>query len=254
MFGYTSFMKTLLFFTLFFAQALYGIVSISPVEIGADAGFHTKVGLSLETVRGNTHKDNYKGSAKFIYDNNATYVTFLEFSGQYGKTNHIEDTNNAYAHFRYVYALTPEFIRVEFFLQTQEDKFKEIEYRRLAGVGFRFKFLTFLENGEGYFGIGGFYESINYLENNDIKNFVLNNYITYNYMFSEGKNLAYRLDFQPTSSDFSDYILIQKLELTIQLYEKLSLVVQMTHDVDSAPVDGVAKDNFSQTTGLIYEF
>jgi len=247
-------MKRLLLFTLFVSQALHAIVSITPVEIGANAGWHTKVGVSLETARGNTHKDNYKGSYKLTYDNNETYVSFVEITGSYGKTNYIEDTNNAYMHFRYIYALSPKKLRAEFFLQGQEDKFKEINSRKLAGLGFRLKIRKFFDKGEGYIGLGAFYEEINYIESTDIQGIVLNNYVTYKVDFAEDKTLTYRLDFQPVYNDLGDYLLIQKLALKIKLDERLSLVIDMTHDVDSAPVDGVSKNNFSQTTGLIYSF
>lgn len=247
-------MKKLLLLTLFLSQALYAIVSITPVEIGKNAGWHTKVGVSLETVRGNTDKDNYKGSCKVTYDNNETFVSFIEVTGTYGETNGVEDTKKAYLHYRYIYAISPKKLRAELFLQAQFDKFKEIESRKLAGLGFRLKLYKFLEKGEGYIGLGSFYEEIKYLQSSDLRNFVLSDYITYKVDFAKDKTLTYRLDFQHVYNNIDDYLLIQKLALKIKLDKRLSLVIDMIHDVDSAPVDGVAKNNFTQTTGLVYSF
>ena len=248
-------MKKLLLITLFLTQSLFAIVSIVPIEIGENVGLHSKIGLSLQTQRGNTDKDNYKGSAKVTYDSNTTYVTSLEFSAAYGETNNKEDTNKAYVHFRYVYALSEKALRAELFLQTQEDKFKAIEYRRLLGLGLRLKLGKFIKNGSGYIGVGAFYENIHYLEDtNNNKNIVLNNYLAYSIKFSKETTLAYRLDFQPIYNEFKDYILIQKLRLNVKLYENLSLQVTMIHDVDSNPAEGIDKNDFTQTTGFIYSF
>jgi len=242
-------------FMAFMASSLFGLVSITPVEIGENAGFHTKIGLSLQTQRGNTDKDDYRGEAKFLYDNNISYVTFIEFSGEYGKTNSIEDTNNIYIHYRYIHTLMSEVLRGEFFLQTQEDKFKEIEYRRLAGLGLRIKMDKFIHYGTGYIGIGAFFEDKKYLnESESQKYIVLNNYIAYSIAFSENTTLAYRLDYQPVIDDFANYVVVQKLSFVTKINEKLDLTISMVYDVASIPAEGVDKNNFSQITGFVYSF
>jgi len=248
-------MKKLLLISIFLIESAFALVSITPVEIGENVGFHTKVALSLETKRGTTDKDNYKGSIKVSYDSNSTYVTFIETSAEYGETNEKEDTNKAYLHYRYIHQITPKTIRGEIFLQTQQDKFKEIQSRNLVGFGIRFMLPQLSTNSKGYLGIGGFYEYIDYLSDDlSQESFVLNNYLAYEIDLTDKTALKYRLDFQPVIDNFNNYILIHSLVLDTKIYDELSLNISIVHDVDSEPADGVQSNNFSQVTSLVYEF
>jgi putative salt-induced outer membrane protein YdiY len=243
---------------LLITSQLFGLVSIKPVEIGENPGVSGGVELGLETKRGNTHKDAYKGSLRVMYDTNASYLTWAEVSGEYGKANDVEDTNKIYAHLRYIHKLTQDVIRYELFAQTQEDKFKALSHRSLAGAGLRFKIFNTPIGGQGYFGLGGFYENIEYVNptiDPDEENVRANTYIAYSVNFSNKSSLAYTLYYQPNTDKLEDYVMTNQLELILQVYEKLYLKFSATYDADSYPPNGIEeKYDFSQSTTFLYKF
>ncbi len=248
-------MKTILVFLLLTTQYLFALISITPVEIGENPGLHTKINASLETKRGNTDRDNYKAGARLSYDNNKTYVTWGELSGEYGKSNSIENTNKLFMHIRYIHALTKENIRTELLGQVQNNKFKLIRERTLAGAGLRFKVFDTEQNAKGYFGIGGFYEHINYTSADPTENnIIMNTYLAYTRTFTNGALFTYTFYYQPMSSNFGDYIQSHKLQLKLNIYERLYLSFKLSYEYDSVPPQNIQKYDFYQETAFIFEF
>ena len=243
---------------LILTSQLFGLVSIKPVEIGENPGVSGGIEIGLETKRGNTHKDAYKGSVKVTYDSNESYVTWAQISGEYGEANEVEDTNNVYAHLRYIHKLSEELARYELFVQAQEDKFKALNHRSLAGAGLRFKLFNTPIGGQGYFGIGGFYENIQYIDPNidpDEENIRVNSYLAYSVNFSKKSSLAYTFYYQPNTEKFDDYVMTNQIELILEVYKQLYLKFSATYDSDSYPPYGVEeKYDFSQSTTFLYKF
>lgn len=248
-------MKKLTFLLIITTYTLFALVSIKPVEISDNPGWSGKAEASLETKRGNTHKDNYKSSLRITYDNNNTYVTWTEVSSEYGKSNNTEDTNKAFAHLRYIHSLYFNNLRSEFFLQSQDDKFKLIKRRRLAGAGVRYKLFTLFENDKGYLGLGAFYENIEYTSNDPREsNARLNSYFAYTTPFGKTSSLTYTFYYQPIYNYFNDFVLTHSFELKVHVYEKLFLKLSVDYDLDSKPPMGVTRDDFTQTTSFLYNF
>lgn len=237
---------------------LLAVVSIKPVEIGDNQGFSGGVELGLDTKRGNTHKDAYKASANLNYDSNTSYVTWLRISGEYGKANDVEDTNKKYAHLRYIHKLTDETLRYEVFFQAQEDKFKALSYRGVGGLGLRAKIFNTPIGGKGYFGLGGLYEEIQYIDptiDPNEYNTRVNSYLAYSLKFSNNSSLAYTFYYQPRVDEFEDYVMTNDLELILEIYQKLYLKFSISYDRDSTPPNGIQeKYDLSQSTTFLYEF
>lgn len=237
---------------------LSAVVSIKPVEIGDNAGFSGGVELGLDTKRGNTYKDAYKASVNLNYDNNVNYVTWLRISGEYGEANEVEDTNKMYAHLRYIHKLSEEVLRYELFLQAQDDKFKALNYRGVAGLGLRAKIFNTPIGGKGYFGLGAMYEEINYIDPSidpDESNVRINSYLAYSLNFSKNSSLAYTIYYQPMIDEFKDYVMTNDLELILEIYQKVYLKFSISYDRDSRPPNGVQeKYDLSQSTTFLYEF
>ncbi len=245
-------MKILLFLLL--TQTLFALVSVIPVDIGDDVGLHGKLGISLETKRGNTEKDNYKTSLRATYDSNASYVTWMELSGEYRQTNGVEDTNKLYSHVRYIHKITKQTLRAEAFVQIQTDKYKLLQERTLGGAGGRFKIFEVLENAKGYGGIGGLYENISYLDNSTENNVRLNSYLAYTIRFNEKSSFSYIFYYQPLFEDFNDYALSHDIELQLHIYKQFYLKVSASYDLDSKPPLGVKNEDFAQETMFIFNF
>lgn len=248
-------MKTVIISLLLLTQQLFALVSIVPVEIGEDPGSHGKVAISLETKRGNTHKDNYKLGLRFDYDNNESYHTWIEMSGEYGESNYVKDTNKLYLHLRHIHALSDKTICVEAFTQAQDNEFKLIQRRLLGGAGIRFKIFELFNEGKGYLGVGALYEDIQYTSNDPKEdNFRLNSYFAYTIKLGDDSDLSYTIFYQPKMDEFSDYVSSQKLALKLHVYKRLYLNFQVAYDVDSNPPMDVEEYDFTQTTSFVFDF
>jgi len=251
-------MKILLLILLALLQQLHALISITPVEISASPGLSVNIETGLETKRGNTHKDNYKASTRVTYDNNLSYVTWAELSGEYGETNDIENTNKIYSHLRYIHKLSDNIVRWELFYQNQEDKFKSIKVRRVSGAGLRFNMFDTLTETKGYFGVGVFNEYIRYIDtklNLNENNIRLNTYLAYSLKFNNKSTLAYTLYYQPNIENFNDYVVSNMFELKLNIYQKLFLKFTISYDIDSSVAYDVTSDyDFIQNTSFVYSF
>lgn len=251
-------MKKIILTAIVTTQYLFALVSIAPVEIGEKAGLSAKLEAGLETKRGNTDKDNYKASARLTYDNNSSCVIWGEISGEYGKSNGVEDTNKAFSHIRYIHALTnDENLRYELFAQLESDDFRQINSRVLGGAGLRYKVFNSVEKGKGYFGLGGFYEGIRYknpLIDPAEDNARLNSYLAYTIGFNNKASFSTTLYYQPMIDDFSDYVQSSQLELKLNIFKELYLKFSASWNVDSKPPVGVEKSDFVQTTSFVFNF
>ena len=247
--------KITLILTLLLTQQLFALVSIVPIEIGVEPGYSGAISTSLETKRGNTHKDNYKLGARVNYDNNDDFVTWAEIEGEYGESNSLRDTNKYYLHLRHIHALSKESVRAEFFAQAQDNEFKLLDSRLLAGAGFRFRIFEIFDNGKGYLGVGALYENIRYTSNDPQEyNIRFNSYFAYTVTLGDDSELTYGFFYQPKVDYLNDYVSSQKLELTLHIYKQLFLNFQLAYDVDSRPPLGVEDYDFTQTTSFVFNF
>lgn len=250
-------MKTLLIILLTLAQ-LDALVSITPVEIGKNSGLSANLEAGLETKRGNTHKDNYKLSKRITYDNNSSYVTWAEVSGEYGEANDVEDTNKIYTHIRFIHKLTDEIIRWEIFYQIQNDKFKAINTRNVTGAGLRFNIFDSNTGTKGYLGVGGFYENIRYINSGldpNEDNIRINTYLAYSSKFNKNSTIAYTLYYQPSIEKFNDHVISNMFELKLNVFKKLFLKFSLSYDVDSVAPNDIESDyDFTQNTSFVYSF
>lgn len=248
----------LLILTLITIQQLFGLITIVPVEVGQKPGTSGKIEAGLNTKRGNTHTDNYSASMRLNYDDNSSFVLWGELSGEYGEANNIQNTNNIYTHIRYIKAIDASHTRAEIFLQAEEDKFRAINARRVAGGGLRFKILDIFEGSKGYYGLGAMYEYIKYIDplldpkENNIR---LNTYLAYTLKLNNNSNFAYTFYYQPSTDNFSDHVISNKLELQLQVYKKLFLKFNLSYNVDSVPPAGIEEDyDLRQTTTFVLDF
>ncbi len=249
-------MKKILLLLLITSQFLLALVSIVPVDIGDKPGLHGVVSSTLETKKGNTDKENYKFSTRVTYDSNTSYVTWGELSRTYGESNGIEDVNKYYFHLRHIHAITQESFCSEIYLQTQEDIFKLIKVRSLAGAGIRYKIFEVFNGGKGYLGLGGFYEHVNYTDtvNPEEENVRFNAYFAYTIKLTEDSDLSYSLFYQPRYDRLHDYVTSHKVSMELLVYKALYLNFSASWDIDNEPAIGVKDSDFSQETTFVLKF
>jgi len=242
----------LLIISIVSAQA---VITIAPVDIGANPGLSGSVKGSFITKRGNTDSDEYSAGSRVQYDNADTYVVWGDIAFSYAKASGETNTNKTYVHVRYIHTLYKKNVNWEAFVQSQTDKFTKIQKRLLAGIGLRYH--TSMQNyGNVYLGFGGFAEHIDYTTQIDANedNTRLNIYIAYKNQFTTNVKFSYIGYYQPRVDIFSDYILSNSAELKVKIYKKLSINFEVTYNRDTDPAVGVQKYDFAQKTSFVYDF
>ncbi len=233
---------------------LEAIITIKPVVIGEKAGFSGNVEGSFQTKRGNTEKDEYRLGVKAQYDNNQSYVTFIDLIGVYGEASGERNTNKTYLHTRFIHTLQGA-LNYELFFQSETNEFTSVDKRRVVGAGVRYHFMD-SNWGNLFFGLGTYYENISYTTefDSDENNIRINAYLAYSKDFSPTVSLSYVGYYQPKVDKINDYIMSNAMSLKVSIYKQLSLKFKLFYDVDSTPAKGREKIDFTQVSSFSYDF
>ncbi|MCJ7764564.1 MAG: DUF481 domain-containing protein [Thiovulaceae bacterium] len=248
--------KLLFLLTLFCTSSLLGVVQIAPNEVGLRPGLSGDVKASNNTQRGNTDKDEFDLSASINYDNNRSYVTWLDLSYAYGQVAGIENENKSYAHYRFLHTLYKPSWIWELFVQNEGDDFRSIQRRLLGGGGLRWRFYESDSFGRIYFGLGAYYEYLNYTTQIDPseRNVRVNSYLSYTKKFGKDARISLGCYYQPKINDWSDYYFTQAASLLIYIYGQLFVNIEISNAYDSRPGIGIYKSDYQQKTSIGWTF
>lgn len=241
----------------FISSPLWALVSIAPVDIGSKPGFSGNIAGALSAKSGNTDKKEYMLGLRLQYDQGSDYLAWGTFTYDYGESAGRKNEDRLYGHVRGIYALNGGDWCGELFVQSEQDDFKDIEERSLAGGGLRWRFLNSDEWGKGYAGLGGMYEKIDYahpLINPSENNGRVNSYVAYTKKFTGGPKLSYVGYYQPKFDENSDYVTSQTAEVIVPVYGKLSLSLVAKYLYDSRPAVGTEKRDTAYLTNIMWEF
>lgn len=233
------------------------MVSIAPVDIGSKPGFSGNVSGSLSSKSGNTDKKEYVLGLRLQYDQGSDYLMWGNFTYNYGENSGTKNEDKMYGHVRTLHALVEKQWCGELFVQSEQDEFKDINERSLAGAGVRWEFLNSDAMGKGYVGAGGFFEKIDYahpLINPYERNKRFNSYVAYTKNFSVSSKLSYIGYYQPQFAKNADYVTSHTAELIVPIYGKLNLSLLAKYLYDSRPPIGVEKKDTAYLTNLLWEF
>lgn len=240
------------------STSLSALVSIAPVDIGSKPGVSGNISGSLSSKSGNTQKDEYSLGMRLQYDQGSDYLTWGVFTYDYGKSNGTKNEDKIYAHVRYIHQLNQNGDWTwELFLQSEQDKFKDINERSLGGAGVRWRFMNSEDWGRGYAGMGGFAEKIDYSHserNPNEQNSRLNSYLAFTKNFRVGSKVSYIGYFQPKFNETSDYVSLQSAELILPIVGQLHLSLSAKYLYDSRPAVGVEKRDAAYMTSLLWQF
>ncbi|MDD5717390.1 MAG: DUF481 domain-containing protein [Sulfuricurvum sp.] len=250
-------MPIIVLLSFFLSTSLFALVSIAPIDIGASPGFSGNVSGTLNSKSGNTDKKEYQAGVRVQYDQGSDYGVWGTLTYSYGEVKGLENENKIYAHIRYIHALYGEEWCGELFVQSEQDRFKEINERSLGGAGLRWRFFNSPEWGKGYFGAGGMLERIDYSHpavNRAENNRRVNSYLAYTKKFPNASKLTYIGYYQPKFDAASDYVTSQTLELIVPIYGKLSLSISAKYLFDTVPIGGIEKRDTAYTTYVLWDF
>ncbi|MBU1643264.1 DUF481 domain-containing protein [bacterium] len=244
------------FLILFISTSLFAVVQIAPNEVGLRPGVAGTLSASNNTQRGNTDKDEFDLSAFISYDNNRSYVTWLDFSYAYGQVSGTENENKAFAHYRFLHTLYKPSLNWELFIQNEGDDFRNIQRRLLGGGGLRWRFYEGDDFGRIYVGLGAYYEYLNYTTQVDPSehNTRVNSYLSYTKKFGKDARVSLGVYYQPKINDWSDYYLNEAASLFIYIYGQLFVNIELSLAYDSRPGIGIYKSDFQQITSIGWTF
>ena len=248
--------KSLFLLIFLFSTSLFAVVQIAPNEVGLRPGFAGQILASNNTQRGNTDKDESSFDLIVSYDNNSSYVTWVEFSYDYGEAGGTKNENKAYAHWRFIHTLYSDAWVWEMYAQNEGDDFRNIYRRALGGAGLRWRFYEGDTFGRIYYGMGAYYESLEYTTVVDPteKNVRMNNYVAYTKKLGEASRLTLSLYYHPKLDNWSDYYFHQTASLRIHIFEKLFVKIELRNSHDSIPAIGIEKTDLQQITSIGWKF
>jgi len=225
--------KALLFILVFsysFIQAQ--IINTESLRMVTDkTGWAGKVGLDVSLSKNTRSKFKVKNKIHLQYKIKKHLFIFVNKIG-FEQVDDEDFVNKGVQHLRHNYKIKPR-LSTEVFLQNQYNALYKIDFRELAGAGFRYK-LTKFEKYKMYLGSLVMYEYekttsdfINY--NKDWRN---SNYLSFSFYFTKNLSLISTTYFQPKLSNFSDYRIAHQSAFKFKIAKNLSYKLTFNYSYD----------------------
>ncbi|GGA65364.1 hypothetical protein GCM10011369_03510 [Neiella marina] len=247
------------------ASALLGVSfashAITPIDTSADPkeGFSGSVGLGLKGKSGG--KDEQEYNISLLGRHVAGERTLLLVTDyNYGETNDKKDEDDLFLHTRWI---QNNFFRpsldLEMFAQYQYDKFDDLESRKLAGSGVRWRFKS--EDDAGVlnttFGAGGFVEEEESESTGETESNWRGNFYG-KWVWDRKGNFPFklygRLYVQPVLDDLGDVRATGNGGIQFSITDTIALSFDAEVEYDSEPFDEADSTNTEYGVKLSYAF
>lgn len=244
-----------LFGLLLASSLLRAIVIVSPLEPGENLGFGGEVSAASSKVTGNSDVNQYNVGGKLSYGWEER-ATFVNASYTYGEAGGVKNTDNTYAHLRYLHRWDRITV-LESYVQIEKNEFVSLKFRGLAGGGVRWK----IKNGgvnRWYLGAGAFY-SQETIEDPDEGEYVEhpsrgNVYLSYKGILRENVEGTMTLYYQPLLEDGADHHVYLDGEVGVVVIENVQVKFILQVREDSRPPEGREVRDTSTVIALGYKF
>ncbi len=237
----------------------HAIVNLERAIIGPTAdGMHTRLDLLFSGNSGNTENNRSKVDLLTLLQHDM-HTDFLQMQYNYGTSMGQVDTDNAFAHYRHRYQVTPLY-GIEAFGQISRDPFARLTRRTLWGGGARWVLFEEEQKTASYLGLGTFHEQEERTEvtgTTDVTSFETwraNVYLVLKYQFSDQVRLVNNLYYQPALTDGSNFRLLEQGSLMVKLDDHLDLKLSLEMSYDSIPPQTVLPRDTYYSTGLSFSF
>jgi len=235
---------------LLLSSLAWSVVSIKPVEIQKRQAITFEQGIAFSSHSGNVEKMNFK-LATSLKQYGGSFVNTLALAYDYGESRGTKDTNALFLHLRHIHDTNWQEVNAELFTQLEKDDFKDITSKTLLGSNLRYKIDT--DGLDVFVGFGVFYTWLDEVGVED--NYTsINSYLSLSYTLNKSTSLTYKGYYQPRIGDFEDYQLYQTAQLSVEISERISFFVNVLHEYNAQPSEGIERSDFAQTTGLSYKF
>ena len=220
-----------------------------------DTGWSGQIDLTVDGDSGNTNKKSAELAAKVVYVQDQ-YTTLMIIKSEYGESSKIKDTDNNFAHLRTIQTLTNR-LATEQYLQYQDNEFKLLNARQLAGGGVRYLMTPDTKNISLHLGAGAYYTEERWdLEPEELVDDYARGsfYSSYKHQLTDTIFIIDTLYLQPRLSQPSDLYIYNQFSIKIDIYKALSLKFSLESSHDSDPVSDLKKTDQSYSTALVYNF
>lgn len=234
----------------------YAITDIESQRKREDTeGLHGRLEVSLDGKSGNDSKQAVEAGLRVDYRHHQHQILAI-LHNEREKNNGVENSDNSFAHLRYILHRSKTFAW-EGFVQYQQDSFQLLDSRSLVGGGARFNLSPGDEHYQLAVGVGAYYTEEVYglprgTERDDYMR--ANSYASYVLPLSPNTTFSDTLYWQPRFSRPSDSYVYNNLALEVAINKALSLKITLETQYDSDPVDDLKHTDQSYYTSLLYHF
>ena len=223
---------------------------------GKNSNFSCLIDMGADLKRGNTEVTDFSGGGTIGYRTGKN-LFFLVGSGMYGDRAGQRYLNNAMGHLRLNRFLNDKWI-FEAYTQIEEDEFRLLLSRTLAGAGMRY--IAIGSSSIRYaLGLSLFMEHLRYDVPSSLPEYEddalrLSGYGVINWQFSTIGSIDLLAYMQPRAEDFSDLRSTAEGALRVALSERLMLNVTLNLTYDSDPVGAVEPYDLTLSNTLSLTF
>ncbi|MBW8189809.1 DUF481 domain-containing protein [Neiella marina] len=241
--------------------ASFAAQAITPIDTSStpNEGFSGTVGLGLSGESGS--KDEQEYSVSLLGRHVAGERTaLLIVNYNYGETDDKKDEDDLFVHGRWIKNnFFSERFDWENFVQYEYDKFDDLNSRKLAGTGVRWRFASETETGllNTTFGVGGFVEEEESESTGETESNWRGNFYgkwVWNRKGDFPFELYGRMYLQPVLDDLGDLRATANGGIKFGLTEAMSLSFDAEVEYDSEPFEEAEKTNTEYGVKLSYAF
>lgn len=231
----------------------FGIVNVEDMRVRKkENGFSGQLDLDIDLKSGNSNLQRYGVGTRLQWIKGKR-TNFVVLNHAYGESGGVRDVNKSFLHGRHVVQRNARWAW-ESFAQLEQNEFRRLSFRGLVGGGVRRTLREKADRGAMYLGLGGFYSSER-LDDNTVTNlFRVSTYFVAKHSFSPTTHFVSTTYFQPATSDFGDYRVLEDMAFDVAINKHVSLKLSLQISHDSQPPAGVQPTDTGFSTGIDYRF
>jgi putative salt-induced outer membrane protein YdiY len=207
--------------------------------------------FELNQQKGNVDKIVMNFSTLNQYRSDKNNFLFIA-AYQYGESFSEVDNRSGHLHFRYTYSFSKKTF-LEFFQQTEFNKFQDLNSRILVGTGLRRQIFE-VRKLSLYVGAGAFYEREKIESQADQENPRGNIYLSLLKSVAKDYSISSTLYYQPNIENTGDNRFRLSIGLESTFGENFTQSIEYSLRRDSLPPIGISKTDSSVTAGLGYNY
>lgn len=249
--------QTFLFFFLIQLSIAAQVNTEKYRKIKDEFGFSGTASIDATINSGNNDKQEI-GIEGFFDFNTEQNLFLLILKGEYGSVNGQDYSDQALAHFRYLYKLSDK-VNIEFFSQLDFDNDRLLLNRKLVGIGVRpIVFKT--KVSQMWFGISYMYEiekfdlpagsvhpEIDY-ENR------LSSYVTFRLNIEKNVRLSSVVYFQPEIGSWDNVKVLSENSLHVDVIKNVGIRIDFKLRYDNKPPDSIKELDTRTNVGVTFSF